>query len=72
MPSAFAAVNVVALVWLAIGLVTLAAVAAVLVALVRHVLIVGRAARQLARELGGVSEEISSLRGPGRPSRGRR
>lgn len=67
------AVTAVAAVWLAIALVTLGALAAVLVALVRHALLVGRAARRLAEELAAVQEEVASLRAraPG-PQRRRR
>lgn len=67
------AVAPVAAVWLAVALVTLGALAAVLVALVRHALVVGRAARRLAEEVGAVQAEVASLRerAPGPRGRGR-
>ncbi len=67
------AVTPVAVVWLAVALVTLGALAAVLVALGRHAILVGRAARRLADELGTVQAEVASARerAPG-PRRRRR
>ncbi|GBC86963.1 hypothetical protein HRbin12_00963 [bacterium HR12] len=48
--------------WLAIALVTLAAVTSALVALVRHAMVVGRAARRLAQEVGAVQADLEDLR----------
>lgn len=50
-----------AVVWLAIGLVTLLAVAAMLVALVRHGLLVGRAARRMNDEVSPITSEIQAI-----------
>lgn len=50
-----------AVVWLAIGLVTLLAVAAMLVALVRHGLLVGRAARRMNDEVTPITSEIQAM-----------
>jgi hypothetical protein len=47
-----------AVVWLTMGLVTTLAMIALLVALVRHVLLVGRAARQLQDEIEPIRAEI--------------
>lgn len=67
------AVAPVAAVWLVVALVTVGALAVTLVGLVRHALVVGRAARRLADELGAVQAEMGSLRerAPG-PRRRRR
>lgn len=62
MSSPLGALHPVAIVWLAIALVTLAAVTAVLVALVRHAMVVGRAARRLAHEVGAVQADLEELR----------
>ena len=51
-----------AVVWLAIGLVTLLAVAAMLVALVRHGLLVGRAAQRMNDEVSPITSEIQAIR----------
>ncbi len=48
----------IAVVWLTIGLVTALAIIAMLVALVRHGLLVGRAARQLQAELEPIRADI--------------
>jgi hypothetical protein len=50
-----------AVVWLAIGLVTLLAVAAMLAALVRHGLLVGRAARRMNDEVTPITSEIQAI-----------
>jgi Na+-translocating ferredoxin:NAD+ oxidoreductase RNF subunit RnfB len=50
-----------AVVWLAIGLVTLLAVAAMMVALVRHGLLVGRAARRMNDEVTPITSEIQAI-----------
>jgi hypothetical protein len=50
-----------AVVWLAISLVTLLAVAAMLVALVRQGLLVGRAARRMNDEVTPITSEIQSM-----------
>lgn len=54
------AVAPVAVVWFAVAVVTLGALAAVLLALVRHALVVARAARRLADELGEVQAAVAS------------
>jgi hypothetical protein len=46
-------------VWLVIGLVTLAAIAAFAVFLVRHVMILGRTAGRMQDELAPLAQEIS-------------
>jgi hypothetical protein len=50
-----------ALVWLVVGLVSLAAVLAVLIALIRHLFLLGRAARRFQDEVGPVTREIGEL-----------
>ena len=47
-----------AVVWLTIGLVTTVAMIAMLAALVRHVLLIGRAARQLQDEIEPIRADI--------------
>lgn len=49
-----------AVVWLAIGLVTLLAVVAMLVALVRHGMLVGRAVRRMNDEVTPITSEIQA------------
>jgi hypothetical protein len=51
----------VAIVWLVIGLVTTAAVLAVLIGLVRHALVLSRALSRFQREVSPVAAEISAL-----------
>jgi hypothetical protein len=46
-------------VWLTVGLVTTLAIAAVLVGLVRHVLVLGRSLRRFQEEVTAVAEEIT-------------
>ncbi|MGA9160695.1 MAG: hypothetical protein WB297_07510 [Actinomycetota bacterium] len=50
-----------ALVWLVVGLVSLIAVSAVLVALVRHLFVLGRAAGRFRDEVGPLAQEIGGL-----------
>jgi hypothetical protein len=50
----------VAIVWLVIGLVTTAAVLAVLIGLVRHALVLSRALSRFQREVSPVAAEISA------------
>lgn len=50
-----------ALVWLVIGLVSLVAVLAILIALIRHVLVLGRAAGRFQDEVGPLAREIGAL-----------
>lgn len=49
-----------ALVWLVTGLLTIVAVSALLIALVRHVIVLGRAARRFQEEVRPIAEEISA------------
>jgi hypothetical protein len=51
----------VALVWLVIALVSTAAVAAVLIGLVRHVLVLVRALGRFRNEVSPVAEDIAAL-----------
>lgn len=50
-----------AVVWLAIGLVTLLAVVGMLVALVRHGLLIGRAVRRMSDEVTPITSEIQAM-----------
>lgn len=50
-----------ALVWLVVGLLSLVAVLAVLISLIRHVFVLGRAARRFQEEVGPITEEIGEL-----------
>jgi hypothetical protein len=63
-----------ALIWLVIGLLTIVAVLALLIALIRHVLVLGRAARRFQEEVTPIAEDISALtdRASNRPRRLRR
>lgn len=47
-------------VWVVIGLLSTAAIAAVLVGLARHALVVGRAAERLRREVGAEAAEVTA------------
>ncbi|HJR97190.1 MAG TPA: hypothetical protein VJ979_04720 [Actinomycetota bacterium] len=47
-------------VWFVIGIVTTIAVLAFLIALIRHLLVLGRTARQMQEELSPVVREISA------------
>jgi len=48
------------LVWFVIGIVSTVAVIAFLIALIRHLLVLGRAARRMQDELSPIVQEISS------------
>jgi len=50
-----------ALVWLVVGLLSLVAVLAVLIALIRHLFVVGRAAGRFQNEVGPLTQEIGEL-----------
>ncbi len=50
-----------ALIWLVIGLLTIVAVLALLIALIRHLLVLGRAARRFQEEVTPIAEDISAL-----------
>ena len=62
------AASTTAVVWLTVGLVTTVAMIAMLVALVRHVLLIGRAAGRLNDEVGPIMQEIQS-KAPAAPRR---
>jgi hypothetical protein len=53
--------SAVAIVWLVVALVSTAAVAAVLVGLVRHAFVLGRALQRFQREVAPLAEEIAAL-----------
>ena len=50
-----------ALVWFIIGLLSIAAVLTLLIALIRHLIILGRATRRFQEEVTPLAEEISAL-----------
>lgn len=50
-----------ALVWFIIGLATVVAVLALLIALIRHLMVLGRAARRFQEEVTPIAEDISAL-----------
>ena len=50
-----------ALVWFVIGLLTIVAVLALLIALIRHLMVLGRAARRFQEEVTPIAEDISAL-----------
>jgi len=50
-----------ALVWLVVGLLSLVAVLAVLIALIRQLFVVGRAAGRFQDEVGPLTQEIGEL-----------
>ena len=50
-----------ALVWFVIGLLSIAAVIALLIAFVRHLIVLGRATRRFQEEVTPLAEEISAL-----------
>lgn len=50
-----------ALVWLVVGLLSLVAVLAVLISLIRHVFVLGRAAGRFQDEVGPLTREIGEL-----------
>ena len=58
MASAILAASTTAVVWLTVGLVTTVAMIAMLVALIRHVLLIGRAAGRLQDEIAPIMAEI--------------
>jgi hypothetical protein len=69
-----------ALVWFLIGLLTIVAVLALLIPLIRHLMVLGRAARRFQEEVTPIAEDISASsdrasnrpKGPSRgPSSGR-
>ncbi|HZP89753.1 MAG TPA: hypothetical protein VFC04_02010 [Actinomycetota bacterium] len=47
-------------VWLCVGLVTTLAIAAVLIALVRHVVLLGRTVGRLQRDIRPIADEIAA------------
>jgi hypothetical protein len=49
-----------AIVWLIVGLVTTAALLALLVALIRHVIVLGRALGRFQREVSPIAEDIAA------------
>jgi hypothetical protein len=51
----------VAVVWLTVGLVTVAAVTAMLIALVRHAILIGRTVSRFRDEIAPITEEINAL-----------
>lgn len=53
--------SVPAIVWLVVALTTTFAIAAVLIGLVRHVIVLGRALARYQREVGPLVQEISAL-----------
>jgi hypothetical protein len=54
------AASAVAIVWLTIGLVTAVALIAMLIALVRHGMLVGRAAARFQEEVSPITDEIGA------------
>ncbi len=50
-----------ALVWFVIGLLTVVAVLALLIALIRHLMVLGRTARRFQEEVTPIAEDISTL-----------
>jgi hypothetical protein len=54
-------VTTTALVWFVIGLLSAAAVLALLIALIRHLIVLGRATRRFQQEVTPLAEEISAL-----------
>jgi hypothetical protein len=50
-----------ALVWFVIGLVTIVAVLALLIPLIRHLMVLGRAVRRFQEEVTPIAEDISAL-----------
>ena len=49
-----------AIVWLIVGLITTVAVSAMLIALVRHVLVLARALGRFQQEVGPIAQDIAS------------
>ena len=62
MTSALLAASTTAVVWLTVGLVTTVAMIAMLAALIRHVLLIGRSARRLQDEIGPIMAEMERSR----------
>jgi hypothetical protein len=54
-------VTTTALVWFVIGLLSIAAVLALLIALIRHLIVLGRAARRFQEEITPIAQDISAL-----------
>jgi hypothetical protein len=54
-------VTTTALVWFVIGLLTIVAVLALLISLIRHLMVLGRAARRFQEEVTPIAEDISAL-----------
>jgi hypothetical protein len=54
-------VTTTAVVWLVVGLLSLTAVLAVLIALVRHLFVLGRAASRFQAEVSPLAQEIGKL-----------
>lgn len=50
-----------AIVWLVVGLLSLTVLVAMLVALVRHVFVLGRAIRRFQEEIEPIAQEVSAL-----------
>jgi hypothetical protein len=61
-------VTTTALVWLVVGLLSLTAVLAMLVALIRHLFVLGRTVSRFQGEVGPLAREISDLSGASRRS----
>jgi hypothetical protein len=54
-------VTTTALVWFVIGLLSIAAVLALLIALIRHLIVLGRSVRRFQEEVTPIAEDISAL-----------
>jgi uncharacterized membrane protein (DUF106 family) len=54
-------VTTTALVWFVVGLLSMAAVLALLIALIRHLFVLGRATKRFQEEVTPLAEEISAL-----------
>jgi hypothetical protein len=54
-------VTTTALVWFVIGLLSIAAVLALLISLIRHLMVLGRAVRRFQEEVTPIAEDISAL-----------
>jgi hypothetical protein len=64
-------VGSVAIVWFVIALLTLSITAAMLVALVRHVFVLGRAVSRFGEEISPIAREIGDLTGRASATSGR-
>jgi hypothetical protein len=60
-PPLLLAASAVAVVWLTVGLVSIVAVAAMVIGLVRHGILIGRTVSRFQDEMGPITEEISRL-----------